>query len=262
MTATEAVLRRDRLFIPAGIALLCLLSWYYLVEGAGTGMSAAAMSSAEFPLPVYPGANQRWSVSYGLIMIAMWWVMMIAMMLPSASPTILLYARVYRHNRPDSPGAAPSAAFLAGYLSAWLDFSLVATALQWLLEQTGLVHSMMMWSNSHVLTGCLLIAAGAYQFSALKHSCLAHCQSPAAYLSKHWQSGHLGALRMGFGHGIYCVGCCWSLMLLLFAGGVMNLYWIAGLAIFVLVEKLLPANVWFTRTTGALMIIAGGLVLL
>ena len=264
-TATEWLLRRERLFICAGLFTLCLLSWAYLLAGAGTGMSIVAMTTWQFPPPLYGGGIATWPLSYWLIMVAMWWVMMIAMMVPSAAPVILLYARVVRHNRKragEAGALVPTAAFLSGYLLAWLLFSLGATLLQWLLEQSGLVHGMMMWSNSLLLTAVLLIGAGLYQLSPLKYACLAHCQSPAAFLSGHWRNGWSGALYMGLAHGLYCVGCCWTLMLLLFAGGVMNLVWIAGLALLVLLEKLARRPVLVVRATGIMLVAAGiGLLL-
>jgi predicted metal-binding membrane protein len=261
LTATEALLRRDRSIVGTCLAIICLLSWYYLLRGAGTGMSTVAMTTWQFPPPVHSSsADSYWPLSYWLIMLSMWWVMMIAMMVPSAAPMILLFARVLRHNQQQGTvtgAAVPTAAFLTGYLLAWMVFSLVATLLQWALEQAGLVHGMMMWSTSHTLSGAFLVAAGIYQFSPLKNVCLSHCQTPVAFLSRHWRKGCLGALHMGLGHGLYCVGCCWFLMLLLFVGGIMNLVWIAGLAIFVLLEKLLPRGLWFARATGVLMLLAG-----
>ena len=265
-TATESLLRRDRLIVGGGLALICLLSWYYLLNGAGTGMSTLAMTTWDFPPPV-PSYNTQytWTASYWLIMLLMWWIMMIAMMVPSAAPMILLFARVHRHHQKQAQldkSAVPTAAFVAGYLLAWLAFSLVATALQWLLETAGLMHSMLMWSTSATLSGMFLLAAGLYQLSPLKNSCLAHCRSPVDFLSRHWRNGHLGAARMGIDHGLYCVGCCWFLMALLFVGGIMNLVWIAGLAIFVLLEKLVPAGHLVARISGGLMIVSGGYLLL
>jgi predicted metal-binding membrane protein len=198
-------------------------------------------------------------------MAVMWWVMMIAMMVPSAAPMVLLYARVQRYNlrHSETTGAAvPTAAFLVGYLLAWLLFSLLATALQWGLEQAALVHGMLMWSTSATLSGILLVAAGLYQFSPLKGTCLSHCRSPAAFLSRHWRRGRSGALRMGLEHGCFCVGCCWFLMLLLFVGGIMNLVWIAALTLLVLLEKLLPRGAWVARASGCLMLAAVGYLLL
>ena len=172
-TFAESALRKDRLWVLACLAIICLLSWYYLLTGAGTGMSTLAMTTWEFPPPARgSGTGGHWSVQYTAVMLVMWWVMMVAMMIPSATPVILLYARVYRHNH-DAGGPAPTLAFLAGYLLAWLAFSVVATALQWGLERLGLVHGMLMWSTSHTLSAVLLIGAGLYQLSSVKQACLA-----------------------------------------------------------------------------------------
>jgi len=245
----------------AALALLFLLSGWYVLDGAGTGMSTLAMTTWQFPPPLHGGAGEAWSWRHALVMLGMWWVMMVAMMIPSAAPTILLYARVHRHHQPG--GAPPHVlAFLSGYLLAWLAFSAAATLLHALLERGGLVHAMLMWSNSLTLTGVLLIVAGAWQLTPLKHTCLSHCRSPAAWLSQAWLDGARGALRMGMRHGFFCVGCCWSLMLLLFAGGVMNLVWIAGLAILVMLEKLLPRGEQVARMCGAVLLVAGCAMLL
>jgi predicted metal-binding membrane protein len=265
-TATEVLLRHERLIIGTGLAVICLLSWLYIIAGAGTGMSTIAMTTWQFPLPTLMSHRAGpWGLSYWVIMVLMWWVMMIAMMVPSAAPMILLYARVHRHAQEKGQmdhGAIPIAAFVSGYLLAWLIFSLVATALQWSLEQAGLVHSMMMWSTNSVLSGSFLIGAGIYQLSSLKNICLRHCRSPADYLSRHWRKDRLGVARMGLEHGLYCVGCCWFLMVLLFVGGIMNLVWIAGLAILVLAEKLAPFGYRIARASGLLMVAAGGYLLM
>jgi len=265
-TATEALLRRERLIIGAGITVVCLLSWLYLLTGAGTGMSTVAMSTWQFPPPIHAGGTTVvWSSSYWIIMVLMWWVMMIAMMIPSAAPTILLYARVYRHAQEKGQMGRvviPTAAFATGYLLAWLVFSLVATILQWLLEQVGLMHAMLMWSTNNVLSASFLIAAGVYQLSPLKNACLSHCRTPADFISRNWRDSRIGAATMGFHHGLYCVGCCWFLMALLFVGGIMNLVWIIGLAVFVLVEKLAPFGYSIARASGLLMIGAGAYLLI
>jgi len=243
------------------MAVICLLSWWYLLSGAGTGMSTLAMTTWQFPPPeTSGGGTTAWGVQYWLIMALMWWVMMIAMMLPSTVPIVLLYARVYRHAQKKGQiddGLVPTAALAAGYLLVWLAFSLVATALQWALESLGLVHGMMMWITSHNLTAAFLVAAGIYQLSPLKNSCLDHCRSPAEYISQNWRADRWGVLQMGWRHGLFCVGCCWMLMGLLFAGGIMNLVWIAGLAIFVLIEKLSPYGSSVARISGILLIIFG-----
>lgn len=255
-TPLESLLRRDRWLTAAGLLSLCLLSWWFVLDGAGTGMSSLAMTTWEFPPPFYQGHADGWSWSYTLVMLGMWWVMMVAMMIPSAAPTILLYARVHRHHQPQA-GAPHIFLFLLGYLLAWLLFSVAATLLHAVLERSGLVHGMLMWSSNATLTGALLLLAGAWQLTPLKHACLIQCRGPAAWLSRHWRDGAGGALRMGLHHGLFCVGCCWSLMLLLFAGGVMNLVWIAGLAIIVLLEKLLPQGEWLARGSGVVLLAAG-----
>ncbi|RPH45894.1 MAG: DUF2182 domain-containing protein [Lysobacterales bacterium] len=240
-----------------------------MVTGAGLGMSAWDMTTlAMFPHQQAPdmmpdmntgaaASTPTWGLGAWALMIAMWWIMMIAMMTPSAAPTILLYARVHRHalargQVPDK--LAPTSAFAAGYMLVWLGFSTVATALHWALERAGLVAAMMMGSRSRWLSAAVLIAAGLYQLSPLKNVCLAHCRTPASFLSRHWRPRALGALRLGAMHGAYCVGCCWLLMALLFVGGVMNLVWIAALAVLVLIEKALPAGQWVGRGVGVTLI--------
>ncbi|HEX4767731.1 MAG TPA: DUF2182 domain-containing protein [Lichenihabitans sp.] len=256
-TATEALLRRDRVIVIAGLAIIMLLAWYYIVTGAGTGMNVLAMTR----FAVSPGAFARagmamrleWTGEYWLIMIMMWWVMMIAMMVPSAAPVILLYARVTRHGRTGArsvSGIVPTAMFAGGYVTAWLGFSVLAVGLQFGFERAGLVSSMMMWSLDPWLSAGVLLAAGVYQLTPLKQVCLERCRTPAHFLSSHWQPGRIGAVRMGIRHGAFCVACCWALMALLFVGGTMNLLWIAGLAIFVLVEKVLPWGEWLARAGG------------
>jgi predicted metal-binding membrane protein len=257
--ALETLLRRERAIIWGALAILTALAWAWVLIGSGTGMSATAMSTWQFP-PPRPALMMQaaWSASYWLIMLCMWWVMMIAMMLPSAAPMILLYARVVRHGPGHVQGAvAPTAAFAAGYLVCWFAFSALATGLQFALERLGLLDGMMMWSTERWLTAGLLVGAGIYQLSPLKSACLAQCRSPAEFLARHWRPGRLGAFRMGEAHGAYCLGCCWALMLLLFAAGIMNLVWIAGLSIPVLLEKLAPFGAALTKPFAALLILAG-----
>lgn len=266
ITLTEALVRRDRLIVTIGLTAICVLAWWWIIIGAGTGMNAAAMTSWAFPPTTdTPSGARPWSLAYWGLMAAMWWVMMIAMMVPSAAPMILLYARVARQGQRHgqiAEGRLPTGAFALGYLAVWFGFSLGATALQAWAEGAGLVHGMMMWSTAPWLSAALLIAAGVYQLSPLKNVCLKHCRSPVAFLSGHWRGGTTGAFRMGIDHGAYCLGCCWSLMALLFVGGIMNLVWIAGLAIFVLVEKIAPGGVWIGRIGGAGLVAAGLYVLI
>lgn len=266
MTLTEKLLNHDRFVIAAGLALLTILSWVWVMAGAGTGMSTIAMTTFQFPPPAMDGVAMQWTPLYALIMLAMWWVMMIAMMVPSASPMVLLYGRVarhaQRHGQMPQGGSLPAFSFISGYLIAWLCFSVAATLLQWGLEQAGLVHQMLMWSTNSTLTGVLLVTAGIFQLTPLKTACLEHCRSPAGHLSRNWRDGHSGALRMGLVHGTYCLGCCWALMALLFAGGVMNLVWIAALTIVVLLEKLAPWGKQFGRALAVIMAGTGAWLLI
>jgi predicted metal-binding membrane protein len=260
-TLTERIVRREQVIIALGLVIIAALAWYYLLIGAGTGMSTIAMTTWHFP-PPRPGMTMTgaWSMAYWVTMLLMWWVMMIAMMVPSGAPMIVLYARVYRHGQASGqlPGViVPTAFFASGYLMCWLGFSALATALQFALERLGHIDGMMLWSTNRWLTAGLLIAAGVYQLSPFKSVCLKYCRSPAYYLSRHWLPGRLGAFRLGFEHGGYCLGCCWALMLLLFAAGIMNLVWIAGLAIIVLVEKLAPGGTGLVPLTAVLLIGAG-----
>jgi predicted metal-binding membrane protein len=265
----ERLLKRDRAITLTGLTALCALAWLYIVSGARLGTSAWGMTTlALFPhlqvtgimsgMPdMDPGGGAAGRTAWGLatwaLMIAMWWVMMIAMMTPSAAPTILLYARVHRGALAQGQiqdRLAPTGAFAAGYLLAWLGFSFAAVGLHWVLQHAGLVSAMLMSSQSRWLSGAVLIAVGLYQLSPLKDTCLAHCRAPASFLSRHWRPHSLGALRLGAMHAAYCIGCCWILMALLFVGGVMNLAWIAALALLVLIEKLLPAGQWVGRGVG------------
>jgi predicted metal-binding membrane protein len=259
-TVTESIVRRERMIVLAGLIAISALAWWWIIAGAGTGMSTTAMTTWQFPPPVRPSMQMDWSFSYAVIMFFMWWIMMIAMMTPTASPMILLYARAYRHGRAhgqDESAVAPTFSFLIGYLAAWAAFSLIAVSLQWGLERAGVLHAMMMWSLSPVFSGSLLIIAGVYQLTPFKNVCLEHCRSPVEFLSRNFRPGSVGAFRLGWKHGLYCLGCCWFLMALLFAGGIMNLVWIAGLAILVLIEKLAPGGQWIARIAGIAMVLAG-----
>ncbi|MGQ0533924.1 MAG: DUF2182 domain-containing protein [Caulobacteraceae bacterium] len=281
--ALERLLMRDRAITLSGVALLCVLAWVYVITGAGMGMPAWEMTTASlFPhtaaappqetMPEMEGMpgmegmamegqpTPAWSVATWGLLVAMWWVMMIAMMAPSATPTILLYARAYRHAAAQGTiesNLAPTGAFTAGYLLVWLAFSVAAASLQGVLVQVDLVSDMTMGSQSRWFSGGLLIAAGLYQLSPLKSLCLENCRSPTQFLTQHWRPGAAGAIRLGIIHGAYCVGCCWVLMALLFVGGVMNLIWIAALAVLVLAEKLAPGGPWLGRGIGVALVAWG-----
>ncbi|RVQ68816.1 DUF2182 domain-containing protein [Croceicoccus ponticola] len=262
-------LRHQRAITIMALVLLAVLAWTWIVAGAGMAMDPLVsivpqsmsdiatpdmpmadmamgdMPMADIPAPPIEGTS-AWSGSRILLVMSMWWVMMIAMMLPAATPTILLYAKAVgasAHVSADGSNGAMSpatGAFLAGYLIVWGGFSVFATLLHMMLDATGLLSAMGMASQSRVLSAIVLIAAGAYQLSPLKEACLNHCRSPGQFLARHYRPGRLGGMRMGVIHGAYCVGCCWLLMALLFVGGVMNLAWIALLTLLVAAEKLLP----------------------
>jgi predicted metal-binding membrane protein len=255
----EALLKRDRLMVSLCLAVVTGLAGFYIVTGAGMGMSAVQMT---VPMQhMGPAMPNDWTAAYALLMFLMWWVMMIAMMLPSAAPIILLSAALNRRSRSDIPPYGSAAAFTLGYLLAWGMFSLAAVVLQYWLERSGLL-SMHLESVNDLLTGGLLLAAGAWQLSPMKYACLKHCRSPVEFLTRFRRPGTRGALTMGVHHGLYCLGCCWFLMALLFAGGVMNLYWILGLALFVFAEKVLTMGRALGRIVGAGLLLWGAFVLL
>ena len=181
---------------------------------------------------------------------------MVAMMVPSAAPMVLLFASVNRKRRERTSPYVPTAFFLLGYLLVWTSFSAAATLLQWSLHTAALLSSMMV-STSPLLGGFLLVAAGVFQFTPLKRACLSHCRSPLHFFMGEWKDGKSGALAMGTKHGTYCVGCCWVLMVLLFVAGVMNLLWVAAITVFVLVERVLPRGDVVGQVAGVTLILAG-----
>ena len=216
----EGIARRDRLVVLAGLVVAAALAWLYLIDMAlDMGSDMAAGGGAMMRM-------QAWSVTHGLLMWAMWAVMMIAMMVPSAAPMILIFARV---DRSKGTGGAYTATtlFALGYVAVWAGFSVAATAMQWGLQNAALLSPMMV-ATSTILGGILFIAAGVYQWTPLKYACLKHCRSPMAFIMGHWRPGRLGAFRMGLGHGAFCLGCCGFVMGVLFVGGVMNLAWVGG----------------------------------
>ncbi len=241
--ALRRLLLRDQIPIATALAGITIISWAYLFLLAhqmtmmmdGMGMTFMPWSATDFTL-----------------MFVMWWVMMIGMMTPSAAPMILIFDRIGKGRRKRGQSFVPTAVFATGYLAAWGVFSLIATLAQWALESAALMVPMMQL-NSPVIGGAVLVLTGLYQFTPMKHACLKHCRSPFAFVMNHWRDGTGGALRMGAGHGLYCLGCCWFLMALLFVGGVMNLIWVAIIAAWVLAEKLFPAGRWIARIGGLLM---------
>jgi len=252
----ESVLKRDRIVVMFGLGLVVVVAAAYTVAGVGMNMSALTMTKMAIEMPGVLMLPVSWSVGYALLIFLMWWVMMVAMMLPSAAPLVLIHASVGRKQVKDDWPLATTALFVAGYLTVWAAFSVIATALQWGLESLGVVTGMMEIA-SPVIAGVVLITAGLYQLTPLKGTCLQHCQHPLSFILHHWRVGKLGAFRMGLEHGIYCLGCCWFLMALLFVGGIMNLIWIAGIAIYVAIEKFATGHRWLTTASGVMLTTAG-----
>ena len=234
------------------MAAITVIAWLYIVLVAGRDMLSMPQ---DMVMPFQPWG---WA-DFGL-MLAMWAAMMVGMMLPSAAPTILVFSAFTRRQRQNGQVMAPTSAFLAGYIIVWSAFSIGATLLQWGLESAA-VMSPMMVATSRLLGSGLLLAAGLYQFTAFKRSCLGHCRSPLDFVARNFRPGTGGALRMGIEHGAFCVGCCWVLMGLLFFAGVMNLVAVAAIAAFVLLEKVTPYGALIRRVSGFLFVVAGLVVL-
>ena len=252
--ARTANFRDGVLRVGAGIALAAALSWAYVFYMVW-GMAHMDMAADSLLMP----GMDNWDGTDLLLVFVMWTIMMAAMMLPAAAPLMLMLAKInYSRYRRRRAALATGVAGL-GYLAAWTGFSLLATVAQWRLLEAQLV-SPMMDSSSKLMTGVLLIAAGAYQFTPLKHACLGRCRSPMGVLLTEWREGYAGAFRMGLRQGAYCLGCCWLLMALLFALGVMNLVWIAALSVLVLLEKILPQPRLFAQGTGAILLVWGVLI--
>lgn len=230
--SVEALIRRDRLVTGAGIAGLAALAWIYLFRTAERmgGMEMAGMAMA---MP------ESWTAGQFLLTFLMWAVMMVAMMIPAASPMILTFATINRRRAASGTAAVSTGIFVAGYLAIWSAFSLLAAAGQWALQTAALLAPATL-KAAPVVGGLLLLAAGVYQLTPLKQVCLARCQSPLGFILGEWREGARGAFIMGLRHGAFCVGCCWALMALLFVAGVMNLLWVAAIAALVLLEKLVP----------------------
>jgi predicted metal-binding membrane protein len=267
VSTLEAVLRRDRGVVIAALAVITALAWADIIWLADD-MTMDGMDMTGFRMiPAVQGlmmpASAPWQPLEFAYVFAMWAVMMIGMMTPSVAPMILIYARVGRQAVIGGHPFAASGWFACGYLIAWLGFSLAATSAQWVLERAALL-TPMMESASAGLGGIVLIAAGVYQWTRVKEACLSYCQSPLTFLMRHggFRSDASGALSLGIRHGLYCIGCCWALMLLLFVGGVMNVLWIAALAGLVLLEKALPFGKFVSRIAGCVFVAGGAWLLL
>ena len=262
--AFDKTLRRDRLIVVIALTTVIIVSWVYILSGAGMGISAIDMTRENLSQDGMAGMAMMtpavWAVDYIVLMIFMWWIMMIAMMLPSATPMILLAAALNRKSKSTHSPFGTTGAFTLGYLLAWAGFSAIAVAAQWALQESALISGMLRSTNAQ-LSAFLLLAAGVWQFMPWKQACLRHCRSPVEFLTHHRREGNGGALLMGLHHGLYCLGCCWFLMALLFVGGVMNLFWIIGLAAYVWLEKMFAHGERFARILGLILIIWGSLII-
>ncbi|MGQ0741925.1 MAG: DUF2182 domain-containing protein [Alphaproteobacteria bacterium] len=249
--ALEALLRRDRLIVLLALAATAALAWAYVIWLAG------AMADGEGAGAMLAPKSTAWTSADFIFAFVMWAVMMVGMMTPSVAPMILLYATVGRQAAVRGGALAPTSCFAAGYFLSWITFAFLAALLQGALLQAALLTPMLS-SASGAFGGAVLIAAGLLQWSPLKDACLSQCQSPLHFLQRHggFRSEPVASLRLGFLHGVYCIGCCWAMMAVLFVVGVMNVLWIAALAILVLLEKTVPGK-FIPRAAGVALVAAG-----
>ena len=253
--ADSTLRRHDRIIVLALLLLVAGLAWALTVQRA---MQMDAMEAAMWrDMSMSMNSMEpSWTPLNVVLVFVMWSAMMAAMMVPGASPMITGFATINRRRRERSAPYVSTAVFLLGYLIVWAGFSFVATALQWLLQMTGLLTTMLQ-STSHYWSGALFFAAGLFQFSPLKERCLTYCRSPAGFILSEWRDGGLGAVLMGLRHGLFCMGCCAGLMLLLFAVAVMDLRWVAVLTALVTAEKLLPGPIFLRAAIGVSLLAAG-----
>jgi predicted metal-binding membrane protein len=269
----ESVLRRDRIIVLSSLALITALSWAYVSSLASdmqnnmdvttsdisdiqsvdmAASDSSDMQSMDMATEIAMPQLQAWGVTDIALIFVMWAVMMVAMMTPSAAPMILTFAGINRRRQKQQVPYVPTSVFLLGYLAVWAAFSVLATVAQWGFHAVSLLSPMMV-STSPILGGILLLIAGIYQLTPLKHACLSKCRSPLGFVLNEWREGRWGAFFMGLKHGGYCTGCCWSLMALLFVAGVMNLVWVAAIAGLILFEKVAPAGHRVGQAAGILL---------
>jgi len=266
--ALGGTLQKPRAVVFGAMLAITLLAWAWLLylsatmhaspmPGAST-MDMGGMDMAGMDMASMAPALEPWTLAHGLFLFAMWAVMMVGMMTPSVAPMVLIYQRVALTANRGGHNFASVSWFFSGYLAAWVVFAALATLAQWGLESATLL-SPMMKSSSDRFGGALLLVAGIYQWLPLKDACLSRCRAPLVFVQQHggFQESFEGSLRLGFLHGMYCIGCCWALMALLFVGGVMNILWIAALMILVLLEKIVPRAQWLTRIVGIAFCVSG-----
>ena len=254
----ENLLKRDRALVLAALAGVCLPLWAVMFREARASLASGVCQCLGASLGG-PG-GKTWGTVEFILVFAMWVEMMAAMMIPAIAPVILTFAALNRKRRAEQRPFVPAGFFLLGYLAVWAGFSLGATLLQWWLHSSALLSPA--WATGNAMAGgAILIAAGVFQATSWKKSCLAHCRSPLDFFLAHWSEGCRGAFGMGWRHGSYCLGCCWILMGLLFVVGVMNLYWISILTLFVLIEKTAPHHRFWVNSAALLLVAWGSWVL-
>tara|TARA_A100001388_G_scaffold133125_1_gene98641 strand:+ start:790 stop:1626 length:837 start_codon:yes stop_codon:yes gene_type:complete len=264
------VLEKDNLIVYLSIFLIVIITGLYTIFGIGMPMSAIEMTkmsgifsmSSSMEMNMNMGSNNmdmknRWSISMAMSMFLMWWLMMIAMMTPSAAPTLLLFHNLKKIGSEGKKALSYTYLFLFGYLIIWAIFSLIACIIHKFFDTSSITDAAMMQLKSVQFSGILLITAGVYQFTPLKNACLERCRTPIDFLSSNNRKGAKGSFIMGAHHGLFCLGCCWALMALLFVGGVMNLFWITGLALYVLIEKIIIKAGWLDKIMGLILIFFG-----
>ena len=250
-----SVLKNDRFIVLTALSLICVLSWLYLIY-LYNQMYPMNMDALFFAMPMTP----QWSWTDFVLLFLMWFVMMIAMMIPSVTPLVIIFTVINRKRLQQQNPYISSGYLLSGYFLVWAAFSLFATLLQWWLQRVSLLNPAMV-TTSKILGGIILIAAGIFQFTPLKNTCLHNCRSPLGFIHQHWKDGKRGAIRMGIQNGIYCLGCCWILMMLLFVSGIMNILWIAIISLFVLIEKI-SSSVKVISLIAGIALIAYGIIIL
>ena len=256
----DVLLQRDRIIVAISLLVITLMAWGYVLWLSAN----MAMPSSSMPTMDMSGSSgllapsfRSWGPADFTFMFAMWAVMMVGMMTPSVAPMVLLYAAAGRKAAESGAPLASTGWFFAGYLAVWTTFSALATFAQWALTDLALLTPMMATASA-AIGGFVLLAAGLYQWTPLKDTCLRSCQAPLGFLTAHggFRRDALGAVHLGVVHGAYCLGCCFALMALLFVGGIMNLLWIAGLTILIFLEKIIPGKI-VPRFFGALIGVAG-----
>ncbi len=250
-TSIERIIKRDRLIIIFSLIGIVLLAWMYLFY------LYLSMKNINLRLAVSMPQTKYWSSVDFVFVFLMWGVMMVAMMVPSAAPMVIMFSTISRKRREQEAPFVSTGIFLSGYLVAWAFYSALATLGQWLLHTASLLSPMMMMISNPILTGILLLIVGIFQFTPIKYVCLTHCQSPFEFILNKWKEGRRGAFIMGISNGNYCVTCCWALMSLLFVVGIMNIIWIAIIAVFILAEKLVITNRQISRLSGIFIILWG-----